>query len=94
MQRPPGAPHPTSTPSIGLPARRASRSRRADERTPGRGSGADDNDADRNGGREHDAGGHTHASACLLAARAAASLTPAFTTHRPCRAITPHTLDA
>jgi len=61
---------------------------------PGRGSGAGDNDADRNGGREHDAGRHTHAWACLLAARDAASLTPAFATHRPFRAITPHTLDA
>ena len=93
-QTPPGAPHPTSTlsmacrpgapPGVGAP----------DERTPGRGSGVGDNVADRNGGREHDAGGHTYASACLLAARAAASLTPAFATHRPCRAITPHTLDA
>ena len=42
----------------------------------------------------HDAGGHTHASACLLAAHAAASLTPFCATHRPFRAITPHTLDA
>ena len=38
-KRPPAAPHPTSTPSIGRPARRASRSRRADERTPGEGAG-------------------------------------------------------
>ncbi|MCY4633379.1 MAG: hypothetical protein OXG04_02530 [Acidobacteria bacterium] len=45
------------------------------------------------GGQGNDAGGHTHASACLLAARDAASLTPAFATHRSCRAITPHTLD-
>ena len=61
---------------------------------PGRGNDTGDNETDRNGGQGNDAGGHTHASACLLAARDAASLTPAFATHRPCRAITPHTLDA
>ena len=46
------------------------------------------------GGQGNDAGGHTHALACLLAARDAASLTPASATHRPYRAITPHTRDA
>ena len=61
---------------------------------PGRGNDTGDNETDRNGGQGNDAGGHTHASACLLAARAAASLTPAFATHRPFRAITPLTLDA
>ena len=66
----------------------------ADERDPGGGSGTDDNESDPSGGQGNDAGGHTHASACLLAARDAASLTPASATHRPCRAITPHTLDA
>jgi len=73
---------------------RASRSRHADERNPGRGGGTEDNESDPSGGQGNDAGGHTHASACLLATRDAASLTPASATHRPCRAITPHTLDA
>ena len=61
---------------------------------PGRESGTGDNESDRNGGKGNDAGGHTNASAFILAARDAASLTPVSATHRPCRAITPHTLDA
>ena len=61
---------------------------------PGRENDTGDNDTDRNGGQGNDAGGHTNASACFLTARDAASLTPASATHRPCRAITPHTLDA
>ena len=81
-------PHPAFRPGV------ASRSRRADERNPGRGGGTDDNESERSGGQGNDAGGHTHASACLLAARDAASLTPNSATHRPCRAITPETLDA
>ena len=74
---------PTCTPTHIRPsARRASRSRRADERNPGRGGGTDDNESEPSGGQGNDAGGHTHASACLLAARDAASLTPASATHR------------
>ena len=92
---PAGALRPTDpTHDIRPAARRASRSRRADERNPGRGGRTDDNGSDPSGGQGNDAGGHTHASACLLATRDAASLTPASATHRPCRAITPHTLDA
>ena len=50
--------------------------------TPGGAGGTDDNESDPSGGEGNDAGGHTHASACLLAARDAASLTPASATHR------------
>ena len=64
------------------------------ERNPGRGGGTDDNESEPSGGQGNNAGGQTHASACLLPTRDAASLTPASATHRPCRAITPHTLDA
>ena len=55
----------------------------------GRRDDTGDNETDRNGGQGKDAVGHTNASACFLAARDAAPLTPAFTTHRPCRAINP-----
>ena len=61
---------------------------------PERGNDTGDNESDQNRGQGNHAGRHTNASACLLPARDAASLTPASATYRPCRAVTPHTLDA
>ena len=49
---------------------------------PREGGGTDDNESEPSGGQGNNAGGHTHASACLLATRDAASLTPASATHR------------